>query len=119
FVPPSPATLPSTKTPTTIEPADLASEGSHSSPEAPSSLLALPQSERALAFLEQQLYAAGTPEPKDLIKAYEKFLKVENHRIRLKHYSGKGGREICGQRAGLVDLVVRHLVKRLCAQGHH
>jgi [protein-PII] uridylyltransferase len=79
--------------------------------------LALPQSERALAAAEQQFLTKGQFDQRDLQKVYEKFLKIENHRLRLKHYSGKGGREICGQRAGLVDLVVRHLMDSMSAAG--
>jgi [protein-PII] uridylyltransferase len=79
--------------------------------------IALPQSERALAFAEQHFQTKGNHDLRELQKVYEKFLKIENHRLRLKHYSGKGGREICTQRAGLVDLVVRHLMENLSAAG--
>src|SRR3954468_20653464 len=72
----------------------------------------LPQSEKALAQAEQQLLAKGTPSSNELLGLYKKFLKIENHRIRLKHYSGGGGREICGQLASLVDIVLRHLLEQ-------
>ena len=45
----------------------------------------------------------------ELITLYKKFLKIENHRLRLKHQAGGGGREIAQQRAVLVDIVLRHL----------
>src|SRR3954470_11223261 len=70
----------------------------------------LQQSEKVLAHAEQQLLAKGTPSSNELLGLYKKFLKIENHRIRLKHYSGGGGREICGQLATLVDIVLRHLL---------
>jgi [protein-PII] uridylyltransferase len=66
--------------------------------------------EKVLAHAEQQLRSQGALNPAELLSLYKKFLKIENHRIRLKHYSGGGGREICAQRASLVDIVLRHLL---------
>ncbi len=71
----------------------------------------LSQSEKVLAHAEQQLLAKGPASSNDLLGLYKKFLKIENHRIRLQHYSGGGGREICGQLATLVDIVLRHLLR--------
>src|SRR4051812_30586492 len=71
----------------------------------------LSQSEKVLAHAEQQLLAKGPASSNDLLGLYKKFLKIENHRIRLRHYSGGGGREICGQLATLVDIVLRHLLE--------
>ena len=45
----------------------------------------------------------------ELLTLYKKFLKIENHRLRLKHQAGGGGREIAQQRAVLVDIILRHL----------
>ncbi len=53
----------------------------------------------------------------ELLSLYKKFLKIENHRIRLKHHSGGGGREICAQRASLVDIVLRHLLDSAIESG--
>ena len=50
--------------------------------------------------------------PADLIKLYKSFLKKEEHRIRLQHYAGLGGIEVCQQRAGLLDVVLRNLFDR-------
>jgi len=66
--------------------------------------------EKVLAHAEQQLRSQGQLNSAELLSLYKKFLKIENHRIRLKHYSGGGGREICAQRASLVDIVLRHLL---------
>src|SRR4051794_14220248 len=79
----------------------------------------LSQSEKLLAHAELQLLAKGPTSSNDLLGLYKKFLKIENHRIRLKHYSGRGGREICGQLASLVDIVLRHLLEQalLAADG--
>ncbi len=66
--------------------------------------------EKVLAHAEQQLRSQGQLNSAELLSLYKKFLKIENHRIRLKHHSGGGGREICAQRASLVDIVLRHLL---------
>jgi [protein-PII] uridylyltransferase len=66
--------------------------------------------EKVLAHAEQQLLSTGHLNSAEFLSLYKKFLKIENHRIRLKHYSGGGGREICHQRASLVDIVLRHLL---------
>ena len=62
-----------------------------------------------LAHAEQQLAIEGKESPSELLTLYKRFLKIENHRLRLQHYSGGGGREIAEQRAQLVDIVLRHL----------
>ena len=74
-------------------------------------LTTLRHREKVLAHAEQQLRSQGELNSADLLSLYKKFLKIENHRIRLKHYSGGGGREICEQRASLVDIVLRHLLE--------
>ena len=65
--------------------------------------------EKVLAHAEQQLASQGKEDPAELLTLFKKFLKIENHRLRLKHYAGGGGREIAQQRADLVDIVLRHL----------
>jgi len=66
--------------------------------------------EKVLAHAEQQLRSQGQLSSAELLSLYKKFLRIENHRIRLKHHSGGSGREICAQRASLVDIVLRHLL---------
>lgn len=48
-------------------------------------------------------------DPAELLSLYKKFLRIENHRLRLKHQAGGGGREIAQQRAVVVDIVLRHM----------
>ena len=62
-----------------------------------------------LAHAEQQLASQGMDDEAALLALYKKFLKIENHRLRLKHQAGGSGREIAQQRAVLVDIVLRHL----------
>ncbi len=71
---------------------------------------ALRHREKVLAHAEQQLLSQGKMNSAELLSLYKKFLKIENHRIRLKHSSGGGGRETCGQSASLLDIVIRHLL---------
>src|SRR5882757_3322064 len=73
--------------------------------------------EKVLAHAEQQLRSQGELNSAELLSLYKKFLKIENHRIRLKHHSGGGGREICAQRASLVDIVLRHLLDSAIESG--
>ena len=65
--------------------------------------------EKLLANAERQLAAAGARRPTDVLPIYKKFLKIEEHRLRLKHQSGGGGREICRLRVELVDVLLRRV----------
>jgi [protein-PII] uridylyltransferase len=40
---------------------------------------------------------------------YKAFLKLENHRLKMLHRAGAGGIEICGARAAMLDVLLRHL----------
>src|ERR1700735_1270880 len=66
--------------------------------------------EKVLAHAKQQLRSQGELNSAELLSLYKKFLKIENHRIRLKHHAGGGGRDICALRANLVNIVLRHLL---------
>ena len=67
--------------------------------------------EKVLAHAEQQLRSQGKLNSDDLLQLYKKFLKIENHRIWIKHRSGGGGRDVCAERAHLVDIIVSHLLE--------
>lgn len=47
--------------------------------------------------------------PADSLPLYKKFLKIEEHRLRLRHQYGGGGREICALRVELVDVLLQHI----------
>ncbi len=47
--------------------------------------------------------------PTEVLPTYKKFLKLEEHRLRLKHQAGGGGREICAGRGEVVDVILRHV----------
>ena len=63
-----------------------------------------------LAHAEQQLLSEGKLNSAELIALYKRFLKIEEHRLRLQHNAKAGGREFCGKRASLIDIVLRHLL---------
>jgi [protein-PII] uridylyltransferase len=70
--------------------------------------------EKVLAHAERHLLLEGRESPAERLALYKKFVKIENHRLRLKHNAGGGGREICQQRAHLVDVLLRHLFQGAC-----
>src|SRR5499427_4261240 len=65
--------------------------------------------EQVLTHAENRLAATGTTRPTEVLPLYKKFLKVEEHRLRLKHQAGGGGREICARRAELVDILLQYV----------
>jgi [protein-PII] uridylyltransferase len=65
--------------------------------------------EKILAHAERQLTSEGSRRLRERLDLYKKFLKIEEHRLRLKHYSGAGGLEIVHDRSALLDVVLRHL----------
>src|SRR3984893_1046785 len=65
--------------------------------------------EKILAHAERQLTSEGSRRLRERLDLYKKFLNIEEHRLRLKHYSGAGGLEIVRDRAALLDIVLRHL----------
>src|SRR5438067_6068533 len=65
--------------------------------------------EQVLAHAASRLAATGARRPTEVLPLYKKFLKVEEHRLRLKHQAGGGGREICARRAELVDVLLQYV----------
>src|ERR1700676_1493122 len=65
--------------------------------------------EQVLAHAENQLAATGTRRPTEVLPLYKKFLKIEEHRLRLKHQAGGGGREIFARRGDLGDILLRRV----------
>src|ERR1043166_4525882 len=64
---------------------------------------------KVLAHAERELAAARTMGPAESLPLYKKFLKIEEHRLRLRHQYGGGGREICALRVELIDVLLRHI----------
>jgi [protein-PII] uridylyltransferase len=65
--------------------------------------------DQVLAHAANRLAATGGTRPTEVLPLYKKFLKVEEHRLRLKHQAGGGGREICARRAELVDVLLQYV----------
>src|SRR5713101_3438848 len=65
--------------------------------------------EQVLAHAASQLAATDARRPTEVLPLYKKFLKVEEHRLRLKHQAGGSGREICARRAELVDILLQYV----------
>ena len=65
--------------------------------------------EKVLAHARRELGSAPGAESPHLLPLYQKFLKIENHRLRLRHQAGGGGREVCASRASLIDVLLRHI----------
>lgn len=68
--------------------------------------------ERKLKARAAEVIPAGTDDarPKaETLRMAKRFLKIEEHRIRLAHRAGGGGVEVCRMRSAMLDLVVRFL----------
>ena len=65
--------------------------------------------EKVLEHAERELNAARGHGSPYLLPLYQKFLKIENYRLRLRHQAGGGGREVCASRASLIDVLLRHI----------
>jgi [protein-PII] uridylyltransferase len=63
---------------------------------------------------ERELLPA-TGEASHLLPIYQKFLKLENYRLRLRHRAGGGGREVCASRASVIDVALRHVFEAASA----
>src|SRR5437660_3500234 len=65
--------------------------------------------DKILAHAQSRLAATATKRPTEVLPLYKKFLNVEEHRLRLRHQAGEGGREICARRAELVDVLLQYV----------
>jgi [protein-PII] uridylyltransferase len=74
--------------------------------------------EQVLAHAANQLAATGARRPTEVLPLYKKFLKVEEHRLRLKHQAGGGGREICARRSELVDILLQYVFEAAATATH-
>ena len=71
--------------------------------------------EKVLAHAEDRLAITGKQRPTEVLSTYKRFLKLEEHRLRLKHQAGGGGRDICARRGELVDVILRHVFSAAAA----
>ena len=71
--------------------------------------------EQVLTHAANRLAATSAKRPTEALELYKKFLKIEEHRLRLKHQAGGGGREICARRAELVDVLLQYVFEAATA----
>ena len=76
----------------------------------------MPHLQKVLAQAEKEIVVPGlSVDPTaPRLSLYKRFLKIENHRLRLAHQAGGGGREICRRRVNLLDVFLRHLFADAC-----
>ncbi|HTS18722.1 MAG TPA: [protein-PII] uridylyltransferase [Verrucomicrobiae bacterium] len=65
--------------------------------------------DKVLRHAEERLVLKAGARPAEILNVYKKFLKVEEHRLRMLHRAGAGGREIAQGRAHVMDVVLRHV----------
>ncbi len=78
----------------------------------------MPHLEKVLAHAERELAGDTRTIHSGQLAArlpfYKRFLKIENHRLRLAHQAGGGGRDICRRRVSLLDIFLRQLFIDAC-----
>jgi [protein-PII] uridylyltransferase len=67
------------------------------------------QLERALKFAERKLLDNSRRTPTDLLDLYRRFLKHEEHRLKVAHREGESGRDFVKRRSELYTVVLRHM----------
>jgi [protein-PII] uridylyltransferase len=65
--------------------------------------------EKVLRHAERKLVHESHLRPTDLLDVYRRFLKLEEHRLKLEHMHGGGGRELVQKRADVITVMLRHL----------
>jgi [protein-PII] uridylyltransferase len=65
--------------------------------------------EKVLRHAERELVHQSHLKPTDLLDIYRRFLKLEEHRLKLEHVHGEGGRDLCKKRADVISVMLRHL----------
>jgi [protein-PII] uridylyltransferase len=74
-----------------------------------------PHLEKVLNHAQQRLVPKPGATPAQVLNLYRRFLKVEEHRLRLWHRAGADGRTIARGRAQLLDVVLQHLFRSIDA----
>ena len=65
--------------------------------------------EKVLRHAERELVNQSHLRPTDLLDIYRRFLKLEEHRLKLEHLHGEGGRELAQRRADVISVMLRHI----------
>jgi len=67
------------------------------------------QLDKVLQHAARRLVWPPGAAPAKLLGSFKQFLKVEEHRLKMFHRAGAGGRELANARAAMMDLVLRRL----------
>jgi len=77
--------------------------------------------ERALELAARTLHEKARRTPGQTLEIFRGFRKIEEHRLRMWHKSGGGGREVARQRSDLADILFRELydeiLRRIAPKG--
>ena len=65
--------------------------------------------EKVLRHAERELVHQSHLRPTDLLDIYRRFLKLEEHRLKLEDVHGESGRELCKKRADVITVMLSHL----------
>ncbi|HEY0257400.1 MAG TPA: [protein-PII] uridylyltransferase [Candidatus Methylacidiphilales bacterium] len=65
--------------------------------------------EKVLRHAERELVHQSHLRPTDLLDIYRRFLKLEEHRLKLEHGQGEGGRVLAEKRADVISVMLRHI----------
>src|SRR5271156_2896926 len=68
--------------------------------------------EKVLRHAERDLVHQSHLRPTDLLDVYRRFLKLEDHRLRLEHVNGEDGRDLAQKRADVMTVMLRHIWNR-------
>ncbi|MBV9658483.1 MAG: [protein-PII] uridylyltransferase [Verrucomicrobia bacterium] len=71
----------------------------------------MPYRAKLLAHTQRLLASLGDGEQRlhEMLPMFKRFLKIEEHRLRLEHRAGGGGLNICHERAQLLDMFLQHI----------
>jgi len=65
--------------------------------------------EKVLRHAERKLVNQSHLRPTDLLDIYRRFLKLEEHRLKLEHAHGENGRDLARKRADVISVMLRHI----------
>jgi len=65
--------------------------------------------EKVLRHAERKLVHESHLRPTDLLDIYRRFLKLEEHRLKLEHVRGESGRDLAQKRADVITVMLRHI----------